>query len=262
VTDGPPAPLRLITIPASHYCEKARWGLERAGIAYVEQGHAPLFSRLAVRRHGVWSSVPVLITPDGPVCDSTAILRWADDRIAADRRLFPSHPAQRAEVEELEEMLDARLGPHTRRVAYDAVFADRDVALGVLSEQPLPPFQRRVIGALYPAVRAFMMRALKIDAAGVERSNRRIDEVFADIGARLADGRRFLVGDRMTAADLAFAALAAPAVVPSGYGATLPSPEQLSPAYRARVESLRATPAGAFALGLYAQHRHAHLAAA
>ena len=33
---------RLITIGPSHYCEKARWALERAGIEYVEHAHAPI----------------------------------------------------------------------------------------------------------------------------------------------------------------------------------------------------------------------------
>jgi glutathione S-transferase len=28
--------IRLLTIPISHYCEKARWGLERLGLAYHE----------------------------------------------------------------------------------------------------------------------------------------------------------------------------------------------------------------------------------
>ena len=28
-------PARLITIPISHFCEKARWALQRAGVAYV-----------------------------------------------------------------------------------------------------------------------------------------------------------------------------------------------------------------------------------
>ena len=30
---------RLLTIPISHYCEKARWALERAGLAYREERH-------------------------------------------------------------------------------------------------------------------------------------------------------------------------------------------------------------------------------
>jgi len=29
---------RLITIPPSHYCEKARWALEHAGIATAKRG--------------------------------------------------------------------------------------------------------------------------------------------------------------------------------------------------------------------------------
>lgn len=34
---------RLVTIPISHYCEKARWALERAGIDYEERRHLQLF---------------------------------------------------------------------------------------------------------------------------------------------------------------------------------------------------------------------------
>ncbi len=30
---------RLLTIPISHYCEKARWALDRAGLDYVEERH-------------------------------------------------------------------------------------------------------------------------------------------------------------------------------------------------------------------------------
>ena len=33
----------LITIPISHYCEKARWALDRARQPYVEVRHLPLF---------------------------------------------------------------------------------------------------------------------------------------------------------------------------------------------------------------------------
>jgi len=44
--------LRLITLPISHYCEKARWTLERAGIAYGEERHVPLIHRIAARPAG------------------------------------------------------------------------------------------------------------------------------------------------------------------------------------------------------------------
>jgi len=43
---------RLITIPFSHYCEKARWALELCGIAYEEDGHLPVFHYAATLRAG------------------------------------------------------------------------------------------------------------------------------------------------------------------------------------------------------------------
>jgi hypothetical protein len=46
--------LRLITIPISHYCEKARWALEHAGWATARSALA-LF---AAHRHGSAQSPP------------------------------------------------------------------------------------------------------------------------------------------------------------------------------------------------------------
>ena len=72
-------PARLITIPFSHYCEKARWALERAGIEHTEDGHLPIFSSVVSRRAGAGRTVPALITADRKVlADSTDILRWCD----------------------------------------------------------------------------------------------------------------------------------------------------------------------------------------
>ena len=59
------APLILITIPLSHYCEKARWGLDRVGLQYREQPHAPLLSRLA------GGTVPVLVHGNERFIDNT-----------------------------------------------------------------------------------------------------------------------------------------------------------------------------------------------
>ena len=33
------AGVRLITIPISHYCERARWALQRAGVDFIEEQH-------------------------------------------------------------------------------------------------------------------------------------------------------------------------------------------------------------------------------
>jgi glutathione S-transferase len=42
----------LITIPHSHYSEKARWALDRLELPYREEVHIPLLHRLATIRNG------------------------------------------------------------------------------------------------------------------------------------------------------------------------------------------------------------------
>ena len=103
--------LRLITIPISHYCEKARWALDRAQLRYREERHIQGIHRLAARRAGGGATVPVLVTPDGAIGESHAILAWCDAHVAPERRLFPAEPAARAEVDALCRRLDRDFGP-------------------------------------------------------------------------------------------------------------------------------------------------------
>jgi glutathione S-transferase len=246
----------LVTIPFSHYCEKARWALRHARVDFVEEGHLPFASRVATWRHGKWSSVPLLDTGPGaePLADSTDILRWADERAPADRKLYPAEPRLRREVEELEERFDTVLGPHTRRLAYFHVLPARRLIFD-MARDVVPSFERPALSVLFPLAKFAMIRGLRIDAAGAARSREKIDGEFAFVADRLAGGRRYLVGDRFTAADLTFAALAAPVIVPDAYGAPLP-PDRLPEEGRADVDRLRATPARTFAARIYAEHRH------
>ena len=62
--------LRLITIPISHYCEKARWALERAEMPYREERHIQAIHVLYARRAGGGMTVPVLVTPEGTLGES------------------------------------------------------------------------------------------------------------------------------------------------------------------------------------------------
>jgi len=88
-----------------------------------------------------------------------------------------------------------------------------------------------------------------------ERSLDRIRQVFREVDVRLHDGRRTLVGDRFSAADLTFASLAAPALFPSGCRAVLPSLSDVPEAMRSEILRLRETAAGEFVLRLYREER-------
>jgi len=174
-----------------------------------------------------------------------------DTEVAAGKRLYPEDAQQRAEVEQLEDLFDSQLGPHTRRIAYFHLLPHRDKVLPLLTHG-VPPWEGALTRLLFPLLRRLMVRGLRIDAAGAERSRAKVREVFEVVASRLSGP--YLVGERFTAADLTFATLASGVVAPPEYGAPVPLP-QLSAAQHEEVESFRSQPAGQFALRLYRQER-------
>jgi glutathione S-transferase len=248
--------LRLITIPISHYCEKARWALERTGIPYREERHVQGIHQLAARRAGGGITVPVLVTPEGAIGESADILAWVDERTPPEHRLLPAEPAARDQVNRLCRRLDQSLGPRGRRLMYIHMLAQRELALR-FNNQGVPGWEDRAIRYGWPLARRYVNHALGI-RPGIELQDEAAVWSELDFVARLrADGRQYLCGERFTAADLTFAALSAPLVIPPAYGIPLPQPDVLPPAMAALVERAREHPAGRYALALFAEHRRA-----
>jgi len=240
---------RLITITFSHYCEKARWALDRARIPYLEEAHLPLFSWVPALRAGKKRTVPSLVTDAGPVNDSTDILRWVDRQGGAP----PLFPADVPEAAELEALLDDKLGPHTRRLAYHHILPEMRARLREL--RGVPRGELVTARLLARPIGAFMRRGLAIDDAGVARSLARLDQILDDVDRRLADGRRYLAGDRFTAADLTFAALLSPLIVPPELSDFLPMNDDLPDGLQHLIDATSARPAGQLARRLYAEER-------
>ena len=248
------ASLRLITIPFSHFCEKARWALDRAGVPYVEEPHAPLVHYPYTLLRGGGRTVPVLVTRDGVFADSTDILRYVDRLVGDGTRLYPDDPAARLDVEALEDRFDRELGPQARLWAYHHLLPRRELAVRMLRSD-LPAAEAAVLPLVFPFARAFIRRGLGISDERAVRALARVERVFDDVEARLDGGRDFLVGDRLSAADVTFAALSVPVLAPPE--ARLPAEETSGlPASMAEtIGRLRARPAGAFALRIYRDHR-------
>lgn len=198
----------------------------------------------------------MLVTPDRAIGDSAEILAWVDERTPPEQRLYPSEPDARGEMESLCRRLDDGFGPQGRRLMYVHMLARRRLALR-FNNQGVPGWEDRAIRYGWPLARRYVNRALGI-APGIEILDeaavwRELDFV-ADL---LADGRPYLCGERFGAADLTFAALSAPIIVPPGYGVPLPQPDVLPPVFAEIVERAREHPAGRYALTLFAEQRRA-----
>lgn len=246
--------LRLVTIPISHYCEKARWALERAGMPYREERHVQGIHRVAARRAGGGSTVPVLVTPEGAIGESQEILEWVDERTPAEHRLFPSDAGARAQVNSLCRRLDEQLGPTGRRLMYVHMLAQRQLVMDY-NNQGVSPWEDRALRYGWPLMRRFVERALGI-VPGIEKEDEAaVFREFDFVAETLADGRPYLCGERFSAADLTFAALSAAIIVPPVYGVSLPQPDVLPPPTAELIGRARQHPAGSYALGLFVEHR-------
>lgn len=255
---------RLITICFSHFNEKARWALDRYRVPFRESGYMPgihalamlpVAARFGLGRGDAFSTpfaTPVLITDDG-LCirNSSSIVRYVSDRYAAPGTdLYPT-----AEVVELDAHLSRTLGVDSRRVAYAHLGTMEQMAR--VADLNVSRRQARWFKRLAPLMRSAMLRKLDVTPA---RSARSLDDVRREmdrLSARI-EGRRWLVGDRFTAADLSLACMAAPVLLPSaeeGFGGVFPPLQELPPTFGALIAELRASPAGQHALRMFREER-------
>ena len=102
------------------------------------------------------------------------------------------------------------------------MFRQRELVFA-FNDQGVPAWEDRALRSGWPLLKRFVARALGI-VPGIEAQDeaavfRELDHV-ADL---LSDGRPYLCGERFGAADLTFAALSAPVIVPPEYGVALPA---------------------------------------
>jgi glutathione S-transferase len=139
---------------------------------------------------------------------------------------------------------------------YVQMLTERRLMLS-FNNEGVPAWEDRAIRWGWPLIKRFAERVLAI-SPGVEVEDERIVwREFDHVAGLLEDGRRYLCGERFSAADLTFAALSAAVLVPDVYGTPLPQPETLPPQIAALVRRAREHPAGEFALRVIAEQRHA-----
>lgn len=246
-----PTNFRLITIPVSHYSEKARWALDYLEVPYRELAHMPPFHRNATKKYG-GTSVPVLVTDTGAATDSTDILRYLD-RLYPEK-LYPSDSKSQLLGTELEILFNGTLGVHNRRWGYSYIFTPQLIyprwTFGV------PFWEKLLFPIVFPKVEKVLKSTYDLTETSGAESYREIEIVFDRVDGLLADGRKYLLGDKFSAIDITFAALAAPILQPPEHHIKPAALTSLPTQMQSDISKAQATPAGKFGLRMYREHRH------
>ncbi len=245
--------MKLITINISHYCEKVRWALDYLNVDYTEEHHAPPFHRFYTKKYG-GMTVPILVTKEQNYCDSTEILQYLNTIASDDKKLYPNDIELRLQVEELEELFDSQLGVATRCLGY--YFAlQNSWKIPFMWSQGASWHEK--IGSIisYPIVIKMIKETYQVNETQKDIALQTIKNIFNIVDEKLAPDKKYLVENKISAADISFAALAAPLLRPKNHPIYPSQSDEISQEMINIVKDLRATRSGKFALNLYAKLR-------
>jgi len=206
----------LWQIDISHYAEKARWALDYKEVDHVRRSplpgtHIPVALFLT---RGAQPTIPILQMDGRAIGDSTAIVAALDAKYL-DKPLYPSTPSELERALELEDWFDENLGPHTRLLPFYELMQEPEIFAKVAAASVPRPLGRAkpVVGAYARGYTSLRWGANKTENA--EQARKAIAIAFDKLEAELEQGGgEFLVGDKLSVADVTAASLFYPIVVP------------------------------------------------
>ena len=246
---------RLLIIGPSHYCEKSRWALERAGIVFSEEGHPPFLHILPVKRAGGIRTTPVLVTPNKVLNDSIDISRWISKQPNIKWNPLGDTEEETNRIVALETLFGGKLGKLSRLFTYYHLLPHKNLVMKCM-ETSTPKSEQQWFSLGYPLFSFLMKKSMKINKQSANRAYEKLKEIMQEY-ERMADGDYF-VGSRLTIADIAFASLAGPLVLPDQYGSIVPTLDEIPPTLYDIVQEFRRMKAGKRVLRLYEQFRESN----
>ncbi len=239
----------LVQFRASHYNEKARWGLDAKGVAHRRRTLLPGFHRGALRKLGA-RQLPVLILDGEAIEDSSRILAALEERWP-ERPLLPQDPAERQRALALEDWLDEEVGPVARHAMFCRML-DHPRFIASLFAGDRGGLAQRAYAAAIGLQRRTMVRAMELTPEAFERSVARLEQSWARLEAEIQPSG-YLVGSRFGLADLTAAALHSILVFPDAWrdAPTRPPPESVQEFVAANGRR----PGGRWVREIYRKHR-------
>ena len=246
-----PARPTLLTFAPMVDSETSRLLLAHYGIAYRERDHLLQRAAPTTLFYGGIVQIPLLYGSGLRLTGPRAISNHYEALAAPEHRLVPGD-GEAAQVEEDWKTYNGGLALHTAVFAYHHLLPLRELMSGIFAE-PLAPAEAKYVRADYSILEFVLRLGLRPTAARAASALEQIRTIFAQTDARVADGRRYLCGDRVTLGDVALAAAAAPLLSPPGYGSKMPAIGLMSLPLRTALAELRSRPTAAFVQRLYAE---------
>lgn len=202
--------IELLQFRKSHYNEKARWSLDWKGVPHRRRSLLPGPHARTITKLTGQSMVPVVRFGDQMVAGSASIIDELERRYP-DPPLYPADLEERARARQLQSWFDDEVGPMVRRGIFAVLLGEPGYLCTLFAGHCVLP-KRLAYRASLPLVSGLIRTSMGItDAASIDQALAVTEKAF-DFVAKEAGPDGHLVGDSFSVADLAGAALLAPAV--------------------------------------------------
>ena len=193
--------MELYQFRHSAFCEKVRLVLAVKGLDYTVVEVSPGLGQLELFRLSGQRQVPVLVDGSEVIADSTAIALYLE-RHQPEPQLLPEAPAERARVLLVEDWADTALAAGCRLALVQAATSDAQLRSALLPDSTPSPL-RQLVTSLPGGVLAGVGEAL---ASVIGVAERQQLQTNLEQLAVLVGDQPYLVGDRLSLADLAVVA--------------------------------------------------------
>jgi len=200
--------------------------------------------------HGGYGRLPLVFGRGARLSGSYAVAQWLDRHSPAGSPLIPLEQPLGQRVEADFALYNQVLGSNVAIVAYDHLLPQRRLMIESFGA-PVTALGRRVMPVLYGPLHWLFSTLLGLTPPRVQDAGLRIEALLDWTDRRVADGRLYFHGDRITLADIGLMGALAPLVLPDSYSKHLPPLEKLPPNFRCTVGRTRDRPSGRFVLRLY-----------
>lgn len=252
--------VKVLSFSPSADAELNRWVLFYYGIPFQESRHTLPFYFLLNKLQG-GSSLVFCRDGETKLSSVREVINHFNAQADAEMKLIPDSLA--SEMEYSWHRYNSDLGHAVVEWAYTNLLPHKDIMIRPLSLNS-PWLEQQFVKYHYNLPKKMIWNSLHLSKPVADKALVQIKTIFHEVDQIFSDGRKYLYGNTLTLADLAFAVSGAPLVLPANYGGdqfeqgAIPTFEEFPKELQEIISAMRQTIAGKFILRLYAEDRYRH----